>query len=356
MKSNLENICKQFKHKDEILDIFAFGTGHIHNTYKVEGKKHNYILQRINHHIFKDIEGLTENIVKISKYLQKKRLSEPMQNLIPIPLVGLGHVYYDLEKNAWRMFHFIENSHTYDKVTNTEIALEGGRAFGGFLVALKNFNADNLVETIPGFHHIGFRLDRFLRSIENDVCYRVEFVPKEIELIFDRAQEMRKLDPLIEKGLIPKRVVHNDTKVNNLLFNKEERAICVIDLDTLMPGYAIFDFGDAIRTFANHCNEDEKDLSKIELSMENFAAFTQGYLGETKSLLTQEEIDNLAFAAKYITFEQSLRFLLDYIEGDWYYKVDYPDHNLIRARAQMQLLKSMEAHFSEMQRLVRSFS
>jgi len=356
MNSALENIYKHFNIDDKIVDIYAFGSGHIHDTFKAIGQKNNYILQRINQHVFKDVDGLTQNIVKVSDYLFKKGLPAPMQHLTPVPLIGLGYVYFGTERHAWRMFNFIEGSKTFDKVSNREIALEGGKAYGSFLKALRGFPATHLVETIPGFHDIGFRLNQFLKAIENDVCYRIEFVPKEIELIFDRAEEMRKLEPLIRKGLIPRRVTHNDTKVNNLLFDENDRAICVIDLDTLMPGYAIFDFGDAIRTFANLGEEDDKKLNKVGLSMENYAAFTQGFLDETKSMLTNDELANLAFAAKYITYEQSLRFLIDYIEGDRYYKVSYPEHNLVRARAQMKLLKSMEDHFDEMHRLVRAFS
>lgn len=355
MKSHYENICQHFKLDDVITDVFEFGSGHIHDTFKVVGKKKIFILQRINQNVFKNIEGLTRNIVDVSHYLLKHGLPAPMQVLEPIPLIGMGYVFFDKEKKAWRMFNFIEGSQTYNHVSGPEIAKEGGHAFGRFLRALDGFPADKLVETIPGFHNVGFRLDYFLRAIENDVCYRVEFVSKEIEFIFDRANNMKKLESFFERGIIPRRVTHNDTKVNNLLFNNDNKAICVIDLDTLMPGYSIFDFGDAIRTFANLGHEDDKKLSHVGLSIENYTAFTYGYLSETRSILNSEEIDNLAFAAKYITYEQSLRFLIDYIEGDRYYKVNYPEHNLVRTRAQFKLLKSMEEHFDEMQHVISTF-
>ena len=357
MKLALKTICRHFHIDDEITAISAFGSGHIHKTYKVECKRNNYILQQINRHVFKDIEGISQNINRVSEYLKQSKYSETYQLISPIPVVSaLSTVFFDSQKNAWRMFNFVEGSKTFDRVFKPEIAAEGGRAYGAFIKALENFPLSNLVETIPGFHDVAFRLDSFLKAIENDVCYRVEFVPHEIEFLFDRAKEMEPLNELIEKGLIPRRITHNDTKVNNLLFDEEDHAICVIDLDTLMPGYAIFDFGDAIRTFANTSSEDDKNKANIALSIEHYEAFARTYLDETRSMLTAEEVDNLAFAVKYITYEQILRFLLDYIEGDVYYKVNYPEHNLVRARAQIQLLKSIEAHFDEMQQIIRHHS
>lgn len=357
MKLALETICRHFHLDDEVQDISTFGSGHIHKTYKVECKRNNYILQQINQHVFKDIEGLSQNINKVYEYLKESNYAESHQLLSPVALVSaLGTVYYDSKKNAWRMFHFVEGSRTFDTVFKPDLAAEGGRAFGAFIKALENFPLSNLVETIPGFHDVAFRLDSFLKAIENDVCYRVEFVPHEIEFLFDRAKEMEPLGEIIDKGLIPRRIAHNDTKVNNLLFDENDHAICVIDLDTLMPGYAIFDFGDAIRTFANTGSEDDKNKANIALSIEHYEAFARAYLHETKAMLAAEEIDNLAFAVKYITYEQILRFLLDYIEGDVYYKVNYPEHNLVRARAQIQLLKSIEAHFDEMQQIIHRYS
>lgn len=358
MVSKLEHICNQFKIGIKVNAVIPYGSGHINDTFKVDVGNKNFLLQRINHSIFKNIEGLTSNIQKVTQHLSYKVKSEKLKVgvLTAVETINGDFVCRDNEGSYWRMFLFIENSTSYDLVTRADLAFEGAKAYGQFLRLLDNFPAEDLVETIPQFHDIQFRLDNYYQSINKDYAKRVGDVQKELDFVNSRAKEMKHIHYLGENQLIPLRVTHNDTKINNVLFNSLDEGICVIDLDTVMPGYVHFDFGDAIRTFTNTADEDEKDLSKISMNMEYFKAFSSGFLSEMKNVLTETEINTLAFSAKLMTFIIGLRFLTDYLDGDIYYKTKYPEHNLTRARVQLKLLESMEEQFEEMDRVIKNLT
>lgn len=350
-------ICAQFKIPQNILSITPFGSGHINDTYKVETERKNYLLQRINHEIFKNIEGLTSNIVKVTDFL-KSKIDKDSEIQVLNSIEGQSGQYYykDSEGNYWRIFDFIANSKSYDLVENEELAFQGGKSYGWFVRMLSDYPATELVDTIPNFHHAESRITNFKQAVKNNLAGRAEKVKDLISELSNRAEEMEKIQLLGDQGKIPVRVTHNDTKINNVLFNDKNEGICVIDLDTVMPGYVHFDFGDAIRTFTNTANEDEKDLGKISMDINLYEGFVKGFLQETKSVLSKTEVKYLAFSAKYIVYEQTIRFFADYLDGDKYYKIKYPGHNLVRTKAQFKLLQSMEKQFIEMEEIIKRLS
>jgi Ser/Thr protein kinase RdoA (MazF antagonist) len=358
LKTNLQNIYSNFLIDDEIITIAPFGSGHINDTYKIKTTGKNYLLQRINHHVFKNVEGLTSNIIKVSEFLQQK-----LENVSSAKKLPMAHksktgkyIHRDDEGHYWRVFDFIENSQSFDRVENAELAYEGGRMYGWFVRMLADFPASELEDTIPNFHHALFRIANFQNAVINDLAGRTAQVKDLVLELEKRAEEMKKIQTLGDQGIIPKRVTHNDTKINNVLFDNKNKGICVIDLDTVMPGFVHFDFGDAIRTFTNTADEDEADPDKISMDINLFEGFAKGFLSETKDVLSNEEIKYLAYSAKYIVYEQTIRFFTDYLDGDTYYKTKYPEHNLVRTTAQFKLLQSMEEQFGEMEGIVEKLA
>jgi Ser/Thr protein kinase RdoA (MazF antagonist) len=349
------SILRKFRIDGNVKNAYPYGSGHINDSYKVLTNDKNYLLQRINHEVFKDVRGLTSNISKVSDHLAEKlaRKGSHMQILFAIRTLNGEFIYKDDNENYWRVFDFIESSKSYNRVDNPELAYEGGKAYGWFINMLNDFPVNTLFDTIPRFHDMNFRLGNFLKAVKSNPAGRAGEVGKEIEFINQRAEEMKLVINLGREGKIPVRVTHNDTKINNVLFDQEGKAICVIDLDTVMPGYVHYDFGDAIRTFTNTADEDEKDLAKVSISLPLFEAFTKGFLSETKSILTDTEIEYLVLSARMMTFIIGLRFLTDYIEGDVYYKTHYPGHNLTRAKVQFKLIESMEAQMNLMEEIIR---
>ena len=351
MDSNLRTIISQFQIKEKPINIFPFGSGHINDTYKVETEGKNYLLQRINHEVFQNVEGLTENFLRVTEHLKNKLTnSNSGQKVLKLlPTQNSEYFFKDKDGNYWRTMDFIEDSDSYDLVENKTIAYEGGKAYGEFVKMLSDFPAETLVDTIPQFHDINFRLGNFRKAVKTDPAKRVSVSNTEIDFIEARSDEMKVIIRLGTEGKIPLRATHNDTKINNVLFNKAGKGICVIDLDTVMPGYIHYDFGDSIRTFTNTADEDEPDLSKVAMDPGYYAVFAKGFLEETRAILHEEELKTLAFSAKLMTYIIGLRFFTDYLEGDVYYKTKYPGHNLTRARVQFKLLESMEKQFSFMQ-------
>ena len=256
--------------------------------------------------------------------------------------------FRDPEGSWWRMYNHIEGSKSYDRVPGPLLAQEGGKAFGLFQLLTSDIPADTLKETIPGFHHIGKRLKAFHETVDKDPAGRVKDIKAEIAFTGSREKEMLGFGRLTESPGIPVRVTHNDTKFNNILFDDNNRAVCIVDLDTVMPGTVLYDFGDAIRTGACTTEEDEPDLNRVDLGMDLFSAYSRGFLETAGPSLTRIEIDHLAFSAKFMTYLIGLRFLTDYLSNDVYYKIRFPGHNLQRASVQFTLLKSMEIHFAEM--------
>jgi len=354
----LLNICKNFRIEGKVLSIIPYGSGHINETFKVTAANKNYLLQRINHSVFKNVEGLTANIIEITHHLREKVKSQKLKVkvLTAVETIHGNFIFKDNDGNYWRIFHFIENSKSYDLVERNELAFQGGKAYGQFMLMLNDFPAKELVDTIPQFHDIEFRLNNFNGSVKKDQAGRVGGVRKEIDFVHHRSDSMKLIQELGANNRIPLRVTHNDTKINNVLFNDKDEGICVIDLDTVMPGYVHYDFGDAIRTFTNTADEDEKDLTKVSMNMEYFKAFSYGFLGEMKEVLYKAEIDTLVFSAKLMTYVIGLRFLTDYLDGDVYYKTKYPEHNLTRARAQFKLLESMEMQVEKMEAVIKELS
>ena len=351
---DLQDIAERFRTSGRVKQVFPFGSGHINDTFKVISTDKSYLLQRVNQHVFMDVRGLTSNLIRVVNYLFTLIENKPgqMQVLIPVRTTHGNYFYVDEEAGFWRMFDFVEGAKSVDRAEGVEIAEEGGKAFGWFIKNLEKFPIASLGETISGFHNAASRLETFRKSVTLDRKGRVEEVKEEIQFLEERAQEMMRIHELGQEGKIPTRVVHNDTKINNVLFDHNNKAICVIDLDTVMPGYVLHDFGDAIRTFTNKADEDEKEHSNIDVNLEFFRAFAEGFLSETLEMLNPSEIENLAFSAKYVTWEQAVRFLTDYLKGDLYYKTSYPEHNLVRARAQIWLLERMENRFNEMETII----
>lgn len=360
MKYNLKEIFSNFKADGSFESGKPYGSGHINDTFLIvtkEGDATDYILQRINHLIFKNVPNLQDNILRVTTHLKNKLKEIPGSNpdretLTLIPSLENLPFYKDLEGNYWRLYIFIKNR-SYDRVENPSQAFEGGKTFGRFQYLLSDLKGEPLFDTIPDFHNMQKRLDTFFDTVKNDPENRAKLSATEIKFVEDRAVEMNAIQRLGEEGEIPLRITHNDTKFNNVLLDEHDKGLCVIDLDTVMPGYIHYDFGDSIRTSTNTGNEDEKDLSKVEMDLQLFEAYSKGFLGETKSFLTENELDYLAFSGKMMTFIIGLRFLTDYIDGDNYFKIHHEHHNLQRARAQFKLVSSMEEQFNQMKEIIK---
>lgn len=344
---NLKEIVLKFNVENEINEVKPLGEGLINDTFKVyvnDCETPKYVLQRINNAIFQDVDLLQDNIEKVTNHIRKKLIEK---NETDIDRKVLNFIktkddkrfYFDGEK-YWRLMVFISDSYTYQAVT-AEYSYTAGLAFGEFQSMLSDIE-ETLGETIPSFHNIELRLSQLREAVENDVVGRVKEVRYYLDEIEKRAEEMCRGEQLYREGKLPKRICHCDTKVNNMLFDKDGNVLCVIDLDTVMPSFIFSDFGDFLRSAANTGAEDDKDLNNIDFNMEIFEAFTKGYLEGTKSFLLPIEKENLPYAAKLFPYMQTVRFLADYINGDTYYKIQYPEHNLVRTKAQWRLFECAE--------------
>ena len=367
----MENIVTKFAIEGTVSEIKPLGPGFINDTLivkTVEGPK--YILQRKNHIVFPDVPGMMNNILMVTEHIKAKVAAEggnPMREVLTIVKrnpesisaqeedLAYNDLYYkDEEGNFWAMCTFNEGSVTYEKADTPALAYKGGQGIGKFQAQLADFTTP-LSETIKGFHNIRWRFQQWEEALKRDAAGRVKDLAEEISWIESRKEEMLGFWSLVENGTIPTRVTHNDTKISNILFDAEGEVLCVIDLDTCMSSTSLNDFGDAIRSYTNTGAEDDRDLSKVSMSLEMFKAYTEGYLSERKDTLCKSELEWLAFSARYITFEQVLRFLMDYIDGDTYYKTNAPDHNLVRTHAQYKLLQSMEEQYEAMVGIVTNF-
>jgi len=359
-KYNFKEVISRFKLDGKIRDIQPCGSGHIHDTFRLQNTsnlKPDYLLQCVNHNIFADIPALMENIQYVTEHIRKKleaqRVADKFRRVLTLIPTKDNKMYFkDTEGNFWRIYYFIKETISYDIVTTWQQANEGGRAFGQFQRWLSDFDPGILKDTIPDFHNIEKRYKKFADAIIADPLGRVKEVESEIEFIKYRINIMGTILRTGEAGKIPLRITHNDTKFNNVLLDENDRALCVIDLDTVMPGYIAYDYGDSIRTIVNTAAEDEKDLQKIDINIHFFKAFTLGFIKETKGLLTKEEIELLPMGALLLPYIMGLRFLTDYLAGDVYYKIHSPDHNLQRSRAQFQLLRRLEAVYSTLKEIV----
>ena len=355
-KDQLKEIVFQFIEKNNTTEVKPLGAGHINDSFKVKSGDKEYVLQRINHQIFKDVPQLQNNISRVTSHVRKKleerKVSDIDRKVLSFIPAHDGKLYHkDAEGNYWRLMYFISDSKSYDTI-NPELAYRAGLAFGDFQKMLADLPNGPLFETIPNFHNMEFRLEEFQEAVEKDAAGRASKVSELIKEIESRAEEMTKPERLHREGLLPNRTNHCDTKVNNILFDSNDQVLCVVDLDTVMPGYVLSDFGDFMRTGANTGEEDETNLDNVSIDLDIFEGYTKGYLENAASFLTDVEIDNLAFGAKLLTYMQTVRFLTDYLNGDTYYKIKNEEHNLERTLAQFKLLTSMEENFPKMQQLV----
>ncbi len=327
-------------------------SGHINDTYLIETNiGTRYILQKLNSYVFPNIQALVHNMTMIFSFLSRNS----DHNLAMIRYIPdrSGRIFYRNENGEyWRIYRYIENSICLQRADTAEDFYECARAFGRFQYVLSSFPVRDLQETIRHFHETSFRYEQLRKALEKDEMNRSKFIREELKYAFSRESEACKLQELKETGKVPVRVTHNDTKMNNVLLDADTRkAVCVIDLDTVMPGMSAYDFGDAIRFGASTSSEDERDLSRITLDPVFFRSFVRGYL-ESCPCFTQNELLAFSQGALTMTIECGVRFLTDYLEGDKYFTTDYTEHNLVRARAQFKLAYDMECKMQQMKRIV----
>ena len=357
----VEFLCERFRFEGTVTETIQFGSGHINDTFRVTTqtaeKERHYILQRINNSIFAHPEQVMENVVGVTNFLQKKICKcggNPERETLNIVLTKDGQSFYKMpDGNVWRAYLFIENATAYDQVPNEDIFYQSAYAFGHFQRMLADYPAYQLFVTIPDFHNTVKRFSYFQSTIKENASGRLKNALDEVGFLLDNENISYILLDRQEDGRLPLRVTHNDTKLNNVMIDNDTgKAICVIDLDTVMPGLSATDFGDAIRFGASTASEDEKDLRKVNFDLHLYEVYAKGFLAGCEGALTCAEIEMLPYGALVITYEQALRFLSDYIAGDVYYKVAYPEHNLVRARTQIKLVQQMQANFRQMQDII----
>ena len=356
MAVNLEKVVENFSVK---AGIVPYGNGHINDTYLREGNP-GYILQRINTNVFKDPNSVMENIVNVTEYLRAeivKNGGDPERETMNVIKTKLGkNCYMADSSNYFRMYKFVSNSVSFDTAEDLQLLFEAGKSFGKFQRMLDGFDAGLLHETIVDFHNTPKRIEQLEAAIKKNYENRAERVSAELDAAKRYSKYASLITDAMADGSVPSRVTHNDTKLNNVLFDKDtHKGICVIDLDTVMPGSILYDFGDALRFGASSGAEDETDLSKIYFDLEKYKSFSEGFLGEVGECLTKREIELLPESVIIMTYECGIRFLADYLNGDVYFKIHRENHNLDRARTQLKLVADMETKLDEMHRIAESF-
>jgi Phosphotransferase enzyme family len=357
-KHDVGAIACQFQIDGEFAGATTHGSGHINDSYCVTfreaGMPVRYILQRINHSIFKNPPALMENIRRVTSHLAAKVSGEADRSRLALTLIPASDErawHLDASGNYWRTYRFVENAHTYDAVESTDQAFQAAKAFGRFQKLLVDLPAPKLHDTIKDFHHTPKRFAALEQAIASDAAGRAILATPEIEFAFAH----RSITNVLLDANLPERITHNDTKFNNIMLDDVTgEGICVIDLDTVMPGSVLHDFGDMVRTATSPAKEDEQDLSKVTMRFSMFEALVRGYLASAGDFLTKAEKQHLVFSGKLMTFEQGIRFLTDYLQGDAYYKVSRDEHNLDRCRTQFKLLESLEHEEERMDLLVQS--
>jgi len=357
-QNTIKAVASHFAFCGTLANIKELTAGNINVTYRLtytkDGLPHQYIIQRINTAAFKDPVSLMDNVGKVTGHIrasyQADGINPDRRVLTFVPCDNGTLLYQDAEGGAWRAYHYVDGVTAYDQIESADLFREAGRGFGEFQMRLADFPAAELVETIPGFHNTAWRFGVFLKAVEEDAAGRVADVEKDIEFFKERESLAHAIvSKLNDSDLLPLRVTHNDTKLNNVLIDNETgKALCVIDLDTVMPGSSLYDYGDAVRYGACTAAEDEPDTSKIDFDMSLFKAFTDGFVSATAGHLTDTEIRLLPLGIKVITYELAMRFMTDYLNGDVYFKIKYAEHNLVRARSQMRLLEVVEEKYGEM--------
>lgn len=363
--TRLYEAIDMFPTEGKVISCERYGNGHINDTFltvcEIPGGQKRYILQRINHEIFTKPEELMHNMELVTEFLAgeiRKYGGDPDRETLRIVRTKDGKSFYrDTIGSYWRVFVFVEDSLSYDQVKRPRDFYESAYAFGRFQKLLADFDASRLSETIPNFHNTPLRFKRFLEVVKQDSCGRADEVREEIQFFLDREKDMSICQQKLESGELPLRVTHNDTKLNNILIDRETgKGLCVIDLDTVMPGMSIFDFGDSIRFGANTAAEDEQDLTRVSLDLYLYETYVKGYLEGCDGRLTPEEIRMMPYGAKNMTLECGMRFLTDYLEGDVYFNIHREKHNLDRCRTQIALVKDMEFKWDEMEKITREAS
>ncbi len=346
-----ESVISTYFNTSILLKIIPFGNGHIQSTYKVDFETTSFILQKINTAVFTKPEVLISNHLKVLECL-----GQNPKYIIPHLIKTSTNNYFcaDDEGGFWRLMEFVPNTHSLETTENPNQAYEAGKAYGWFANALKKVKISDFEEAIPRFHSLSLRLKQFEEAMKNDIASRKESVKNEIDFFLQRKEELLKLEQLIESGKIPKRIVHNDTKINNVLF-RGAKAVAVIDLDTTGPGSILFDYGDALRTIANTAKEDEEKLEMVKFDFNNFSNFSKGYLSEVSSFLNKAEKQNLHLAPSLMTYIIGLRFLTDFLNGDVYFKTEKTSHNLIRSRVQQKLILSIEEQNNSIKESINSY-
>lgn len=352
----LSDIAQHFALDAPVCGVVALGEGYINDTYIVTTELSRYILQRKNHDVFPDVPAMMDNIQRVTAHLKAKVLAaggDSEREVLTVVPTKEGALYHREGDNFWAASLYIEGSVTHAVANTRRLAYMGGKGIGRFQAMLADFN-EPLKEVIKGFHNIRWRFEQWDRALAEDRVGRKASVAAEIEWVECRRAQMLTFWEMVERGILPLRVTHNDTKLSNILFDTDGEVLCVIDLDTVMRGTALNDFGDAIRSYTNTGAEDDADLSRVSMDIDVFRHYAEGYLSECGATMTASEREWLTFSALYITYEQVLRFLMDYIEGDTYYKTAYPTHNLVRTRAQQRLLESMEEQYEDMRAIVKA--
>ncbi|MCK4958334.1 MAG: aminoglycoside phosphotransferase family protein [Planctomycetes bacterium] len=362
----IASVAGHFDISGNFLHARQFGSGHINETflavYDEAGSEASYVIQRINHSIFKDPQALMDNMVLVTNHIRGKLIqrgeSDIHRKVVEvIPAVNGNNFVLDDSGNYWRALKFIAGASTFDVCPSLEHIYRASEAFGNFQVMLSDLPADDLKETIPDFHNSPKRLDDLKKALGADRCDRVCSAEPEIKFILGHCEIFGRLAKLVEGGDIPLRIAHNDTKINNVMFDDTSgEALCVIDLDTVMPGLSLSDFGDIVRTTVSDAEEDEQDLSKVTLDISRFEAIVRGYLASAGKILNKAEKDSLLVGAKNIILEQAVRFLTDHLEGDTYYKTHRPNHNLDRCRTQIRLFELVLKHEKELNEIINAAS
>lgn len=355
----LNEIASKFNLDGSIDRVEPMGEGFINDTYIIRTKEEtspDYLLQRKNKRIFTNVPAMMDNILKVTGHIKKKVVAkngDPLREALTVIPANDGKPYFqDEEGEFWAVCLFISDTIAYQAAKTPELAYQGGKGIGLFQAMVADLN-EPLTDILPGFHNIRYRFNQWDAVLAKDPVGRKARLKEEIGWIESRREEMLRFWRLVESGEIPTRVTHNDTKINNILFDKNGEVLCVIDLDTVLNSTCLNDFGDAMRSYTNTGDEDDVNLDKVSCDLAIFEGFTKGYLSEASVFLNKKELEYLAFSAKYITYEQVLRFLMDYIDGDNYYKIKHPEHNYQRTLAQYKLLTSMEEQYEQMCRIVQ---
>ena len=359
--STLNELVSAFTFEGELVNTTQLREGHINDTYVFDfndnGKTNRYLVQVLNTYVFRQPEALMSNVVGVTNHLRKAIIAnggDPERECLTVYPAKSGKPYYiDSTGRFWRCYNFISNAHSCQTVENEKVFFNAAKAFGNFQKMLADYPGETLTETIPNFHNTVSRFADFKKALADNLSGRVDTAKAEADFVLAREADCAVLVDLLAAGELPLRVTHNDTKLNNVMFDNEtNEGICVVDLDTVMPGLSLYDFGDSIRFGANTASEDEKNISKVSLSLDLFKAYTLGYLTSAGESLTAKEIEYLPFSAKLMTLECGMRFLGDYFNGDTYFKTEYPEHNLVRSRTQFELVADIERKMPEMKKIV----